>query len=593
MAFFRNKNFSIIASVLVLFSLVIFLGYEVLRQKSRRAEMKDEYSDLQNRAKTATRLYTTNTKHLDSILERLAPCFPDVLTNSDFIPPIPYFASKKIHAGSSFRLVIPRSNENYVPAFGIPRYGLSKHPITPTLGQGGITIEINADHLTSDLQSYDISFIATQKAQSDACRIDARIYLSSASSSNTGTPTRIFGRIGLEWGRFTLPYGSLVDDARNSVIISDCTNGLIQEVDFHGNLRGIINTDQVPASPPFLLRPADVKLHKGRFYVTEETGHRYSVFDRDGAFLHRFGQHYSVGKDPDALTVDPNPGFNLPLGIALDSSDNIYISDYGNDRIQKLNNSGELLEVWGGPTLYDGRSLRGPYYLEIDENLGRLYVGDRGNNRIVVFNLDGEFLFSFGDSGDSALSFPHEIAVSNDGRIMVADTGNYRIAIFNEDGTAINGIPIGREYGSPKTVAVSKSGFVFVGHVSGRDSFITVWPDPPNVSQATHAQLEHLVDVTSATHARRNTIKDKRFDGSVYKRVCISCHETGALGAPRARVAEDWQKYPKNIEALLSIVRQGKGAMMPSGGCEECTDKELIEAIKTMLPDAGKDYIDD
>ena len=71
-------------------------------------------------------------------------------------------------------------------------------------------------------------------------------------------------------------------------------------------------------------------------YVTDEWLHRVSVFDSDGDFLRMFGEFGS------------GPGqFNRPSGIAIDGNDDVYVSDALNHRIQKLDKLGDPLYSFG------------------------------------------------------------------------------------------------------------------------------------------------------------------------------------------------------------------------------------------------------
>src|SRR4051794_20456052 len=38
---------------------------------------------------------------------------------------------------------------------------------------------------------------------------------------------------------------------------------------------------------------------------------------------------------------------SLPTGLDVDELDNVYVADYGNNRIQKFTPDGELLTAWG------------------------------------------------------------------------------------------------------------------------------------------------------------------------------------------------------------------------------------------------------
>ena len=74
----------------------------------------------------------------------------------------------------------------------------------------------------------------------------------------------------------------------------------------------------------------------------------------------------------------------------------------------------------------------------------------------------------------------------------------------------------------------------------------------------------------------------------VYHAFCVTCHAKHPLvsmGAPRKGVKEDWQKrMKKDVDAMVKEMDAGFGAMPPRGGCFECSDAELKQAIEYMLP---------
>ncbi|MBA4696494.1 MAG: cytochrome c5 family protein [Legionella sp.] len=73
---------------------------------------------------------------------------------------------------------------------------------------------------------------------------------------------------------------------------------------------------------------------------------------------------------------------------------------------------------------------------------------------------------------------------------------------------------------------------------------------------------------------------------------CTNCHGENpliALGAPRVKVATDWDPRIKaGIALLLKHTREGFNAMPPRGGCFECSDEQLTQAILAMLSDDAK-----
>ena len=65
----------------------------------------------------------------------------------------------------------------------------------------------------------------------------------------------------------------------------------------------------------------------GNIYVTDALNSNAQAFSPDGRFISKFGVK-GTGKDNDEMIK--------PEGIAIDKNDNIYVSEIGNDRVQKF-----------------------------------------------------------------------------------------------------------------------------------------------------------------------------------------------------------------------------------------------------------------
>jgi sugar lactone lactonase YvrE len=85
---------------------------------------------------------------------------------------------------------------------------------------------------------------------------------------------------------------------------------------------------------------------------------------------------------------DPNLAFNAPYDIDVDSAGNIYILDFGNNRIQKLDSEGRFLQTIGRAGQGPGE-LQGAFSLDIDEQ-GLLYVAESRNLRLQIFKATGK-----------------------------------------------------------------------------------------------------------------------------------------------------------------------------------------------------------
>ncbi|MEI7732630.1 MAG: PQQ-binding-like beta-propeller repeat protein, partial [Verrucomicrobiota bacterium] len=117
--------------------------------------------------------------------------------------------------------------------------------------------------------------------------------------------------------------------------------------------------------------------------------------------------------------------------IGVDLSNNVYVVDAGNNRVEKFDNNGNYLTQWG--TVGSGvGQLNSPAGLTVDTN-GAVYVVDRGNNRLEKFDAAGRFVLSLGtgDSGSGQFNSPSQVALDASGlTILVSDSGNGRLQIF-------------------------------------------------------------------------------------------------------------------------------------------------------------------
>ena len=94
----------------------------------------------------------------------------------------------------------------------------------------------------------------------------------------------------------------------------------------------------------------------------------------------------------------------------------VFVSDYGNNRIQKFNQQGNASTIFDNKEKKDSFS---PYGLCIDSN-SILYVADRINSTVYVYNTSGQFLGYIGNSDGSSFNDPRFI-VSDKDRLCISD----------------------------------------------------------------------------------------------------------------------------------------------------------------------------
>ena len=130
-----------------------------------------------------------------------------------------------------------------------------------------------------------------------------------------------------------------------------------------------------------------------------------------------------------------------PGGIAIDATNRLlYVVDTGNDVVDVFDaDSFKLLRKIGTPSNKHLATEPGlfslPTNVAVDHD-GNVYVTDTLNDRVEIFDADGAFISTFGKSGDGPgyFSRPKGIAIDADGHIWVADAMQQRVQVFNNEG---------------------------------------------------------------------------------------------------------------------------------------------------------------
>lgn len=149
----------------------------------------------------------------------------------------------------------------------------------------------------------------------------------------------------------------------------------------------------------------------------------------------------------------PVNGFDRPCDILKLHNGNLLVSEHAGDRLALLNSKGRFQSYIGTKGRGLGQMV-GPLYLAQDY-LERIYVTDYGNRRVDVFDKDGNPVFFFGGKqGDFAgLKGPTGIAIIDE-TVYVADDQTGAVYEFDRSGNFLRELCEKETFKKPEAIKV-------------------------------------------------------------------------------------------------------------------------------------------
>jgi hypothetical protein len=154
-------------------------------------------------------------------------------------------------------------------------------------------------------------------------------------------------------------------------------------------------------------------------YLCDDYDHTVRICDTDGNLKMMLGKPgepaptgYVEGKSPVLFGGQP---FNRVTNVAKGRNGDLYISDgYGNARVHRFAADGRHITSWGQPGSGPGE-FNLPHGIAVDSS-GRVYIADRENSRVQIFTANGAFLKSW-----DWVSRPTDIFIDDQDFIHIAE----------------------------------------------------------------------------------------------------------------------------------------------------------------------------
>jgi sugar lactone lactonase YvrE len=247
---------------------------------------------------------------------------------------------------------------------------------------------------------------------------------------------------------------TLTVEGAGNIVFADSDNNAIREINLStGAISTIAGTlgqggysgDGSAANAALLSSPKGLTFDaNGNLYIADTGNNVIRRVNASNGIIDTVAGSGTPGFTGDG-NVATSGHFNAPWGIAVSADGSLYVADFYNNRIRKIDSAGMLSTVVGnGNASYSGdggfataATLNSPASVAVDA-AGNLYIADSENNCIRKVNISGKIAtlagngsVVFGGDGFDAnlagLYKPYSVYLDSAGNLFIADRLNLRI----------------------------------------------------------------------------------------------------------------------------------------------------------------------
>jgi len=299
--------------------------------------------------------------------------------------------------------------------------------------------------------------------------------------------------------------GAIVFDSSGTGYIADSGNNVIEKVTPSGTLSIFAGTGRAGAPTPGPATASDLDSvnqialdDSGNLYITDSGNDVVEKVTPSGTLSILAGTGRAGAPTPGPADASD---LNYPGGVAVDSSGDVYIGDFGNNVVERVTPSGTLSIVAGtgrvgtptpGPAT--ASPLGGPAFVAVDSS-DDVYIADFGANVVERVTPSGTLSIvagtgragapTPGPATASPLDQPVGVAVDPSGDVYIGDSANNvveKVTLATPSPPVISNLPSSGRVGGTFTPSVITTG----------DGLTSVTTDAPAVCSVHGATVTYV-----------------------------------------------------------------------------------------------------